>query len=138
MMEFEYTLEIKEAHLDTFGHVNNATYLSLYEEARWDFITKRGFGLKEIMEHRIGPVLLDAQLKFKRELINREKITIKSKSLKMSHPLIMSLEQSMIKEDGTVASTVTMKVGLMDMKARQLIKPTDKWLYAIGYDEGLE
>ena len=37
---FEYELVIKECHLDSFGHVNNAIYVQLYEEARWDFITK--------------------------------------------------------------------------------------------------
>ena len=36
---YEYEKTILEQHLDTFGHVNNAAYLVLYEEARWDFIT---------------------------------------------------------------------------------------------------
>ena len=31
---YEYDKTILEQHLDTFGHVNNAVYLSLYEEAR--------------------------------------------------------------------------------------------------------
>ena len=134
-MEFEYVLEIKESHLDTFGHVNNATYLSLYEEARWDFITERGYGLPVILEQKIGPVLLDAHIKFKKELTNREKITIKSKSLKMSHGLIMSMHQSMHKESGELASTLDIKVGLMDTRKRKLISPTKQWLYAIGLEQ---
>ena len=40
---FEYPLTIKEFHLDTFGHVNNATYLQIYEEARWEFINQNGY-----------------------------------------------------------------------------------------------
>ena len=39
---FTYEMLIKEKHLDTFGHVNNATYFELLEEARWDFITNNG------------------------------------------------------------------------------------------------
>ncbi len=46
--EHEYQLLIHEGHLDSFGHVNNATYLNLFEEARWDWITARGYGLKEM------------------------------------------------------------------------------------------
>ncbi len=42
-----YDVLILESHLDTFGHVNNAAYLTLFEESRWDFITKNGYGLKE-------------------------------------------------------------------------------------------
>ncbi len=45
---FVYDTQIKEHHLDSFGHVNNATYLSLYEEARWESITENGYGLKEV------------------------------------------------------------------------------------------
>ena len=135
MLEFVYQLEIKESHLDTFGHVNNATYLNLYEEARWDFITKRGYGLKEIQELRIGPVILDLNLKFKKELKNREVITIKTKTLEVSHRLIMKLQQTMHKPNGDIASFVEMSVGLMDLSERKLIEPTKKWLYAIGHEE---
>lgn len=135
MIEFEYVLEIKESHLDTFGHVNNATYLALYEEARWDFITQRGYGLPEILEKKVGPVLLDAHIKFKKELTNREKITIKSRSLEMSHGLIMTMHQDMIKENGDIASTLDIKVGLMDTQKRKLIPPTKEWLHAIGFED---
>ena len=45
----EYELLIHEAHLDTFGHVNNAKYLEVLEEARWDFITRNGYGLDEVV-----------------------------------------------------------------------------------------
>ena len=32
-MGFEFEVLIREHHLDSYGHVNNATYLALYEEA---------------------------------------------------------------------------------------------------------
>ena len=41
----DYQLVIREQHLDTFGHVNNAKYLEILEEARWDLITGNGYGL---------------------------------------------------------------------------------------------
>ena len=50
---FEYQVLIQEVHLDSFGHVNNAAYVMLYEEARWDFITKQGFGLDYIQKHQV-------------------------------------------------------------------------------------
>ena len=65
---FEYDLLIQEFHLDSFGHVNNAIYVELYEEARWDFITKSGFGLDYIQLHQKGPVILDLKVRFRREL----------------------------------------------------------------------
>ena len=80
-IEFEYKTQILEHHLDCFGHVNNARYLDLYEEARWDFITENGYGLKEVQVNKKGPIVLDVTCRYKREIVNRETITIKSRAL---------------------------------------------------------
>ena len=41
---FSYKVKIRESHLDTLGHVNNAVYLVLFEEARWAyFLTEHNF-----------------------------------------------------------------------------------------------
>ena len=133
---FEYEKEILEQHLDTFGHVNNAVYLSLYEEARWDFITKNGLGLKQILESKVGPVLLDLSLTFKSELGNREKIKIISQARsELRNKYVMVLDQKIIKENGKVASTITISVGLMDLNLRKLVSPTKEWLEALGLKE---
>ena len=97
---FEYEVLIREMHLDSFGHVNNAAYVMLYEEARWDFITKHGFGLDYVLKHKVGPLILDLSARFKRELKNRETIKILSKTIEIVSPKIMVLEQTMVKADG--------------------------------------
>ncbi|MEE2671112.1 MAG: acyl-CoA thioesterase [Bdellovibrionota bacterium] len=130
---FEYKIKIVEHHLDTFGHMNNATYLALYEEARWDFITQNGYGLEEIQKELKGPVILDVSCRYKREIKNRETITIVSHTKEMKGK-IGQIYQEMIKEDGTVASDATFTVGFMDMKLRKLISPTEAWLKAVGQE----
>lgn len=136
---YEYDMTILEQHLDTFGHVNNAVYLTIYEEARWDFITSNGLGLKQIMETKIGPVLLDLNLTFKSELNNREKIKIVSQARpEMRNKYVMVLDQKILKENGKVASTLTLSVGLMDLSLRKLISPTPEWLKALGLEEFVE
>lgn len=129
---FEYLLTIRELHLDSFGHVNNAVYAQLYEEARWDFITQNNYGLEKIKEIQIGPVILDMKIRFKRELLNREVIKIKSKTIALVSSKIMVLEQVMHKPDGKVASEAEFTVGLFDMKERKLVDATPEWLHAIG------
>jgi len=47
----------------------------------------------------------------------------------------MILDQKMVKESGKVASTLTLSVGMMDLKARKLISPTAEWLKALGVEE---
>lgn len=135
MEEFEYQFTVLESHLDTFGHVNNATYLMLFEEARWDIITRRGWGLKEVMKKKIGPVILEANIKFKKEVTNRELITVKSSCGESLNKLVMTFHQEMIKEDGSVAAILDLRVGLMDLAQRKLIEPTPEWRHAIGLKE---
>ncbi len=105
MRIFEYPLTILETHLDVYGHVNNATYLALYEQARWEFITQNGYGLQRIKELGFGPIVLDAFVTYKKELGSRDQVLIRSWSKGMKNRLVMELEQEMLKK-GEVASTL--------------------------------
>ena len=130
-VHFSYKMQVLESHLDSFGHVNNAKYLEFYEAARWDFIDRGGYGLKEIQELQQGPVILDVHCRFKREIINREWITITSRS-EAWNGKIGKIHQEILKEGGKVSSEAVFTVGFMDFKQRKLVPPTDKWLQAVG------
>ena len=127
----EYRVLIREGHLDTFGHVNNATYLQLFEEARWDLITSAGFGLDVIQRTRLGPVILEATVKFRREVKNRELLTIRTTLLDYEGK-VGRLSQRALKETGELACDSTFSIGLWDIDARKLLLPTDDWKRAVG------
>ena len=61
ILKHEWSFQVLESHLDSFNHMNHATYFQIFEQARWELITSRGFGLKEIIETQIGPTILDVQ-----------------------------------------------------------------------------
>lgn len=126
-----YEVLIRESHLDSFGHMNNASYLVLFEEARWDFITQNGYGLKKVQELQQGPVVLELSMKFRKEITLREKIKITLKLLD-SKGKISHFKQEMIKEDGTIATELELTFGLFDLRTRRLIDPTPEWKKAIG------
>ncbi|AHZ83494.1 Long-chain acyl-CoA thioesterase FadM [Bdellovibrio bacteriovorus] len=128
-----YKVTIKEHHVDSLGHMNNATYLALFEEARWEAITSRGYGFKDIQKIKQGPVILEVNLKFQREVLLRETITITLEMLGYKGK-IAQMKQQMIKDDGSVASEAVFTFGLFDMKERKLIEPTPEWKRAIGMD----
>jgi YbgC/YbaW family acyl-CoA thioester hydrolase len=128
---FTYKLQIKESHLDTFGHVNNATYLELYEEARWDFITRGGYGLDKIQATGMGPIILEFNIRYRKELKNREWITITFQVIE-DNGKIARAKHEMFKEDGSLASDAEVVVGFFDLNERKLIKPTAEWRKAIG------
>ena len=127
---FSYPLVIKETYLDTFGHVNNASYLTLFEEARWDIITKNGYGLKKIQETGIGPTILEVKLSFLRELRLREKIKIETKMISYEKK-IGKLSQKMIR-DAEICCDAEIVFGLFNLSERKLVLPTAEWLRALG------
>lgn len=131
-MVFSYETMIRECHLDTYGHVNNAVYLTLFEEARWQIITDRGYGFKKVHETKKGPVVLEVHLKFLKELGLREKIRITLEVVSYSGK-ICQLRQTMVKENGDVACQFECTAGFFDLKERKLILPTPEWLEAIGF-----
>src|SRR5262249_25542928 len=133
-MIHRYPLTILETHLDTFGHVNNATYLILYEQARWDLITENGYGMKEIYKLKQGPTILEITMKFMKEIKLREKITITTELVNYKSK-VGQLRQQMLKEDGSVASEAIFTIALFDTVARKLIEPTEAWKRAIGMIE---
>lgn len=127
-------LLVLESHLDSFGHVNNAAYLTLFEQVRWEWISSQGVGLEYVKKHQIGPVILELNLEFKKELLCREKIKVESRFVQMKNPLVMEIEQKMFKPSGDLATRLSLRVGVMDMRERKLIGPPDVWLKALGTD----
>lgn len=130
----ELDLQIVERHLDTFGHVNNARYLEIFEEARWDWITGRGFGFDTIHELQQGPTVLSCTMQFRREVHNRERVRVLTEMLSYVHKT-GECRQRLIKPSGDVACEATFVVGLFDLKSRRLILPTPEWLHALDFSD---
>ncbi len=130
---FSYDVVIRESLIDSFGHMNNAKYLELFEEARWEIINTRGFSVSEIMKNGQGPVVLEVNLRFAKEIKLRQKITIRSEvEESASQGKTMTMNQTMLNEKGEPCCVARFVFGLFDLKARKLISPTPEWSRAIG------
>ena len=130
----QYRLLVLEKHLDTFGHVNNATYLELFEEARWDWLEGNDYGLDTIRKTGRGPTILEIVLRFKRELKNRQAIVIES-TVTSYQGKVGHMTQRIVDDAGQVYCEAQFVIGLFDLSARRLIPPTADWLRGIGVKE---
>ena len=126
----EHEVLIIERHLDTFGHVNNATYLDLFEAARWDWITGNGFGLERIRELGQGPTVLEVNLRFKREIKNRQRIAIRTWLESYERKICIVIQE--MHEACELCCEARFVCGLFDLNTRRLIAPTSDWLKALG------
>jgi len=130
--KFSYSLIIKEGHLDTFGHVNNARYLDLLEEARWELMEQGGYGLEKIRASGLGPIVLEINIKYSKELRARESITIETEVIDYRSKI--GIMQQNIMRKGISCAPATIKFALFDLNARKIVAPTPDWLQALGID----
>jgi acyl-CoA thioester hydrolase len=130
---YEQSIVIREEHLDTFGHVNNARYLEIFEQARWDLITENGFGLEYVRASGTGPVILEITLRFLREVKNRQRMTIQS-FMESYEGKIGRMTQHLIDEAGEICCEGKFVVAQWDTKTRKIIAPTPEWRRAVGLE----
>lgn len=126
-----YKLTIKEHHLDTFGHINNATYISLFEEARWELIHQNGYGIETVHQKQLGPIILGIDVRFSAEVRYREDIEIVTDIINYKRK-ILKMSQKMLNENGDIACEAVLTAGLFDMRTRKLVLPTPEWLAALN------
>lgn len=128
--DFIYKTQIKEKDLDTLGHVNNAKYLELFEEARWDFITENGFGIDYVKKVGQSPVVLEITIRFKKELKNREYIEIHSIAREWREK-IGKISQYIVNQAGQIACEAEFTVGFFDLRERKLVSISPEFQKAI-------
>ena len=74
-MSFESTFKIRSFHTDSFGHVNNARYLELLEEARWQFAEHHGL-IDLLNEENLGFIIMQLNLRFRFPVIEGDTIQV--------------------------------------------------------------
>ncbi len=57
-------IKVRGYHCDFYGHVNNARYLELMEEARWQYL-EAGMGLEYWSDRGLGFVVAGIEIKYK-------------------------------------------------------------------------
>jgi len=130
---FEQSIIIREQHLDTFGHVNNARYLEIFEQARWDLITDNGFGLEYIRSSGTGPVILEVSLRFLRELKNRDQVLIRS-FVDSYEGKIGHMTQLLVNDAAQICCEGKFVFAQWDTRSRKIIAPTPEWRVAVGLE----
>lgn len=127
----KYDVLIRESHLDSFGHVNNAVYLQLFEEARWQMITDGGYGYDRVHETKVGPTILEINIQFIREIKLRQQITINTWMLNHSEKIDI-IRQEMVDQENRVCCRADFKIAMFDLKQRKIVRPPADWLIALG------
>jgi acyl-CoA thioester hydrolase len=135
--EFETEVAVRYGDLDTYGHVNNAVYATLLEEARVDYLTQ------VVGEHAditgtgngLGIVLATLELEFQSSLGPSDSVTVAVRVPRLgesSFPI-----EYEVREDGDVLASGETTVVVFDRERRESRPIPDAWRANIEAFEGL-
>ncbi len=113
--------------IDGLGHVNHATYLVYFERARWDFLKPLGVTMASVQASGLGPVILEARIKYQRELRPGASFLVRTVAERKNDKIGL-IHQSMHSADGqTQHAELELSFGLMDLNQRRLVPFGGAW-----------
>ena len=74
-MIHEANFKIRTFHTDAFGHVNNARYLEILEEARWQFADSIQL-VDMLRANELGFIIMDLRIRFREPVSEGDKICV--------------------------------------------------------------
>lgn len=86
-MTYSFKTDVRGYELDSYGHVNNAIYLSYTEQARWEILNNEGL-LNSFREKDLLLVVTETNIRYMRELKLLDKIDVKTK-IKFEAPYLV-------------------------------------------------
>jgi acyl-CoA thioester hydrolase len=119
-MTFFVDVTVRGYELDTQGHLNQAVYLQYAEHARWEVLRAAGLPQEKLLASGVGPVQLEATLKFRRELRGGDRVRVSCQFI-YGTGKTFEIVQQITKEDGTVAAEISGIAGILDLSTRRLI-----------------
>jgi thioesterase-3 len=122
--------QVKQADIDSFGHMNNAAYLSVYEEARWQSLVKNGLNIAIIKEMGVGPVILEINIKFLKEIKFNDALSIETAGT-YAGGKVFKLQQRILNKT-VVSSTAEFTMAFFDLQTRKTVMPNDEMLALYG------
>lgn len=134
---FETTATVRYGDLDTYGHVNNAVYATLMEEARLNYLRTVLADVETdlaSMDGGTGIVLANLEIDFERPLRDAEEVSVGVRVPSLGSSSI-PFEYELRDDHGVVAVAETTLV-VIDTESGQSIEIPDTWRAAIESFEG--
>lgn len=124
--EYLYETVVRDEHVDSMGHLNHASYLTIFEEARWDICHAQNVTIESMQARGIGLVVIEAHIQYRREVRAGEALLIKTR-FRDVHRKLWRVEQSMENAAGQLCSHVQIKGGMFDLKERKMLLADSEW-----------
>jgi acyl-CoA thioester hydrolase len=133
---FFHPIEVRYGDLDPQGHVNNAKYLTYFEQARISYITHLGLwdGASFL---DVGMILADIRITFRSPVLFTQKVRVGVRTSRLGNKSLgMDYRLDDAKTSAELASGSSVQVAY-DYRTAQTIPIPARWREAISAFEGL-
>ena len=74
--KFMVPLKVRNYHCDSYGHVNNAQYLTLLEEARTEFMDELGCPLEGYIKQGLYITVTEVHIKYRKPAVTGDRLEV--------------------------------------------------------------
>jgi acyl-CoA thioester hydrolase len=124
---FSISLFARWPDMDFNQHMRNAAFLGASEDCRMRFLSGNGFTMGEFMRRKIGPVVLEDRIVYRKELKLLEPFRVDMELAAITRDgRRMKVRNSIFREpDGALAATVESVVMWLDLEDRKPVPPPE-------------
>jgi YbgC/YbaW family acyl-CoA thioester hydrolase len=107
--------------LDDLGHVNNSVYLNYLETAREHWYKEAaGFSFKDMMEMKLGTVLIKLEILFKKEAVLGDRLEVTTSPIKLGNTSF-EFHQLILNQYGEVVADASVLNVMIDLTSRKSV-----------------
>tara|TARA_B100001093_G_C26262354_1_gene773311 strand:- start:26 stop:430 length:405 start_codon:yes stop_codon:yes gene_type:complete len=119
------TFILEQKHTDFNGHVSEAAYLTIANEAIWRVFNSIGLG-QIFLAEKIGPIIFDTHMEFKAKAMEGDKVIVHFKA-KLSDDCKKNFRDiDIINQNGRIAVKIKSNSAFLDLKKRRVVSASDR------------
>lgn len=134
---FYYPIEIRYADLDPQGHVNNARFLTYFEQARVHYLIHLGLFSSEQSFLEIGIIIAQAAITFKSPVYFGTQARVGARVSRLGTKS-MTMEHEMVDNEGILYAAGSTAIVTFDYKSHATIPIPAAWRQTISQFEHLD
>lgn len=98
-------IRVRGYHLDVYQHVNNGRYLEFLEEARWDFMSRSGFG-DSLDKAGVALVIVNINVNYRRPAVMGDVLNVTARISHIGNKSARFEQLVTLKNDDGIGATV--------------------------------
>ncbi len=112
MTKYFFDTEVRGYELDSYGHVNNAVYISYTEQARWKILKDAGL-LESFLNKDLLLVVTETNIRYMRELKLFDRIKVET-TINLEAPYVVFSHNVLNESTGFKSAKAIVKTLLID------------------------